>query len=189
MCRKIAEDAPSFTPAHFAAVLRSRLLHILFSVIRGHSFESSAPAAATAAVRALFSAAASTDPNWPSIAKKHSGTELTAVLVYGLLSQSRGGAQLRYDAAQTLMAVLTTPGDLAKAAPLIQPQLCRILKTSDLEAEVAACAALLAMACAERPVMQWRTARSGVLPRLQQLLRHPDPSVVLHVVRALLLVM
>jgi hypothetical protein len=80
------------------------------------------------------------------------------------------------------MTVLTTPSDMAKAAPLIQPQLCRILKSSNFEAEVIACAALLSMACAERPVMQWRAARSGVLPRLQQLLRHPEPSVVFHVV-------
>jgi hypothetical protein len=71
-----------------------------------------------------------------------------------------------------------------KAAPLVQLQLCHT--TSDLEVEVIACVALLTMACAERPVMQWRTGRSGVLPRLQQLLRHPDPSVVLHVERTLL---
>ena len=183
VCRQLASEAPNLNLAFYEAAVPTRLFPVLLMIIRQHPPTSPAPAAAAAALGALHSRGAALSRTWAREVRRKDGKDLLATLAASVGSRTKRAAPLRYEAARALIELIRTASDQDAAATLCLSRCCALLKRSDLEAEIVAVLALLSILCTGKPGAQWQVACSGVLPRLQQLMRHPESTVAAHAVR------
>eukprot|EP00892_Ulva_mutabilis_P008110 jgi/Ulvmu1/5671/UM024_0018.1 len=165
LVQRIANDGSGW----LKAAQSTGLDRVLFELIR-------APTKPVPAAAAVFGALASNNP--PGVAASLLGPrlpELVAVLASGLSARgSAADAALRYECILALVSLVTTRQDRETAGQLALARACTLLREADLEAEQRALLDLLAVLCMDSPQHSRQIMFQNILPRLQQLMAHPD---------------
>lgn len=174
LVNRIANDGRSWLDA----VTETGLDKKVFELLR-------APARAVPSAAAVFGALA--NHNAPGIAARMLSPrlpDLVAVLSAGL--SARGSAAdeaLRFECMLSLAHLVVTQADRDTAAQLGLARACALLREADLEAEQMALLDLLAIICVDSPRHARQVTFCNILPRLQQLMTHPDRTIQRSAVR------
>lgn len=178
LCWELVQRVAVDGPAWLSAVQSTGLDRRLFELLR-------APPKPVPAAAAVFGAlAANNSPGKASKAFSKRVPELVAVLASGL--SARGSAAddaLRYECMLALVPLISTRTDRETAAQLGMARACTLLREADLEAEQAALLDLLSVMCMDSMQHARQITFNNILPRLQQLMRHPDRAIQRSAVR------
>lgn len=178
MCWELVQRVSSDGPGWLSAMQTTGLDRTLFELLR-------APPKPVPAAAAVFKALAANNP--PGVASQVLGQrlpELVAVLAAGLSARgSAADAALRYECMLALVPLITTLNDRETAGQLALARACTLLREADLEAEQCALLDLLAVLCIDCQQHTRQITFQNILPRLQQLMGHPDHLIQRSAVR------
>ena len=109
--------------------------------------------------------------------------DLLAHLANGMSARGAAGAALRYEAARALITLITTSTEQQEVGEACLARVCAVVIDSDLEAEQLVLLSLLGLLCSGSATHQRAVVHAGTLPRLLQLMRHPEPQIQERAVR------